>query len=283
MRDGYRPHPQYLPDAGPIVPFLSGGRDRWLMYRFTEEKAHRQALYCEGQCRRLISVFCHPTLTPHHRSRTAGTQVVSLFELAELAGSGRRLLPQIRFLTNHMRLADSDVPFGQTVDEATAALSAVTGPQDIATSELREARAALGMELRTFGDAAYAFAAANLLNAATNPRSTFYRGSQKPPKEAYSFKQRVGRWIEGLAETPIDGVRLYIETSGTVYVTVGHVQFSFHAIPSSTVLARFIASRENLRQEWTGRRLQAIAPSVLAWGRAVFQSEQLTDGSSGFR
>jgi hypothetical protein len=278
-RDGCLPHSQVRPDARPIVPFLSAGRDHWLMYGFTEEKAHRQALYCEGQCRELISVFCHPTFAPHHRSRSESTKVVSLFELAELGGTGRRYLPQIRFLTNHMRLAELDVVRGKTLDEATADLASATEPQEIATSQLREARAALGIEIRTRGEAAYAFAAANLLNAAMNRCAGFYRGSQVPPKETYAFKQRVCHWIEGLAEDPIDGVRLYVDAGGPIYVAVGNVQFSFHAIASTPAIMRFAASPMNEIQEWSGRRLQAISPAVLAWGRAVFQAEGLAGDS----
>lgn len=279
FRDGYIPHARYRSDARPIVPFLSAGRDRWLMYGFTEEKAHRQALHCEGQCRDLVTVFCHPTFAPHHRSRSESTKVVSLFELAELGGVGRRYLPQIRFLTNHMRLAEADAPRGLTVDEATANLAAAAEPQEIATSQLREARAALGIEIRTRGEAAYAFAAANLLNAATNRRTGFYMGSQMPPKETYAFKQRVCHWIEGLVDDPIDGVRIYVHVGGAIYIAVGNVQFSFHAIASTPAIMRFAASPMNEMQEWSGRRLQAISPAVLAWGRAVFQAESLLGDS----
>lgn len=194
VRPGHGPHPQCRPDGRAHQPLLSQGREAWVMYAFTEEKAHRQALYCEGQCHRLLVAYCHPSLARHHRSRSPATRVLSLVELANKAGTLADFLPQIRFLTNHMRMADA-LADAASVSSATEALQRASGPMRIETSELREARAALGMEVRTFGDAAYAFAAANLLNAATNRRAGLYQGSQRIPKEVYSFKSQVGRWI----------------------------------------------------------------------------------------
>lgn len=269
-------HLKFRPDGAPIRPFLSTGRRWWVMYAFTEEKAQRQALYCEGQCDRLTVVYCQPTLTRHHRSRSPATEVISLFQLAKAAGRARDLLPQIRFLTNHMHAPAVGEVAATSLADATAALQRAAGPQEIMTSDLREARSAMGIEVNTVGEAAYAFAAANLLNAVSNQRAGLYRGSLRILKEVYAFKQRVAHWIEGLIDEPVPGVTMYVTPPGrndVVYVRVGEVQFSFHAVARTPKIVKFGASTANVEQEWSGMRLQQIAPSVLAWGRAMFRSE----------
>jgi len=275
-RSSYSPHPQFQPEGLPIRPFLSDGRRWWVMSAFTEEKAQRQALYNEGQCERLTVAYCLPTLTRHQRSRSGSTQVLSLFELARSARRAADFLPQIRFLTNHMHAPKADAAAAASVADAMASLRQAAGPQEIMTSDVREARSALGIEVRTVGEAAYAFAAANMLNAAIKRRAGLYRGSQAIPKEVYAFKQRVAHWIEALIDQPPPGVAIYVPPPGrddVVYVRVDDVQFSFHGVPRTPRITDFVASIDNVEQAWSGKRLQQIAPSVLAWGRVVFRSE----------
>lgn len=76
---------------------------------------------------------------------------------------------------------------------------------------------------------------------------------------------------------PISEVAVYVPPKGSkdgaVYVRVGELQFSFHAIPRTPTLERYAASGANREQRWSGHRLQPIAPAVLAWGRAVFVAD----------
>ncbi|MBO6940948.1 MAG: hypothetical protein JJ863_38595 [Deltaproteobacteria bacterium] len=269
-----------VPSNGGFPPFRARGNELWVMHGFTEEKAHRTALKNEGRPERLVVPYCQPTLSKHHRARNAGTWVPSLLELAAggNAQAGRRYLPQIRFLTNHLHLTENQAAGGDDLRSAREALAAARGPMAIQTSELREARAAIGMTVSTRGEAAYALAAANLLNAASNARAGVYSGSQKIPKAMYRFKEQVARWIEGLVAQSVEGVEVFVDRGGLVYARVDQVQFSFHAIPRTPALKEYAASERNVPQEWAGRRLQAIAPAVLRWGRAEYLAEARESG-----
>ena len=126
------------------------------------------------------------------------------------------------------------------------------------------------MEVTEKGDAAYFFACANLLNAALSGKYGSSVTVKNLSKEVYSFKAKVGHVVEALMVTPIDGVDIYVEEGGPVYVKVGEIQFSFHAIPQTPIVETFARSKRNRKQEWSGVRLQPIAPLVLDWGRAMF-------------
>ena len=116
------------------------------------------------------------------------------------------------------------------------------------------------------------------LSFATNRRAGLYQSSQKFPKEVYSFKSQVGRRTEGLVATLIPEVAVYVPPKGSkdgaVYVRVGEVQFSFHAISRAPTLERNVTSGANREHRWSGHRPQPIVP---ACGRAVFVVEGTTD------
>lgn len=91
-------------------------------------------------------------------------------------------------------------------------------------------------------------------------------------KDVYSFKYRNWDNLLRLKDEPIDGLRIYVANSGTAYVTIGDLRFSYHVIPPNVVNV-FSAWTENRAQDWHGVRLQRVAPMVLRWGRIQFGLE----------
>jgi hypothetical protein len=81
--------------------------------------------------------------------------------------------------------------------------------RQIATSELREAKAGLGLMIAKAADAAYVCASAHVLNAALNRRLVLYGGSIELEKEVYSFKSQFGRSIENIIAHGVPGVAIY--------------------------------------------------------------------------
>ncbi len=260
-------------------PFLSKDRDLWVISSFTEEKAHRQALRIAGQAKKLIAVFCHPTFTRHHRCVDQSSNVVSLSEFLRMLSPAihRRYIQQARFLINHLRQEPNESGKPLTSDAIFNIIEAQKKPMPIHTSELREAKAGLGMIVTTTGNAAYVCACANLLNAALNQRLKTYNGSLKLAKEVYSFKAIFGRAIEDIIWRSPPDVRVYVERDGLVYIIVRGLQFSFHAIPRTSMISAYECSEQNAPQAWAELRLQPMAPLVLKWARALLQEEKLTE------
>ena len=260
-------------------PFLSQGRELWISSSFTEEKAHRQALRIAGQAKRLIVVFCHPTFTRHHRCTDQSSSVVSLSEFLRMLSSSihRRYIQQARFLINHLRQEPSEDGKSLTSDEILNLIKTRERPVPIYTSELREARAGLGMIVTTTGDAAYVCACANLLNAALNQRLKTYNGTLRLAKEVYSFKAILGRVIEDIIWNLPPDVGVYVERDGLVYVNACGLQFSFHAIPRTPAIRAYECSAQNVPQTWAELRLQPVAPLALKWARALLLEENLTE------
>jgi len=259
------------------LPFLSRGRDLWIACAFTEEKAHRIGIKNVGAADQLLVVYSQPTFSRHHRCNAPNVRILSLQEFLSI-GSRRALLryiPQARLLLNHLR--DQTLP--DHAGESSSALlcqigQATRSPRIIETSELREARAGLGITISTSSDVAYVCACGNLVNAAMNPKLGLYSKSIELSKDVYSFKSILGRALENAICMNIPDVAIHVAQDGVVYVRVHGLQFSFHAIPRLPQLEEFATSEHNRRQEWSGLRLQPIAPLVLEWARALM-SEQL--------
>jgi hypothetical protein len=178
-------------------------------------------------------------------------------------------MPQARFLANNLVYDGATAPTTSPERLQSKIVASQGHRQGILTSQLREAKVGLGLCVETIGDCAYFFACANLINAALNQKLGLYEGRQKLAKEVYSFKAVVVRVLEQLLESPIPGCSLFFGADGITYVDVLGVQFSFHAIPRSPRIAKFAVSHQNVPQEWSGVRLQPVAPLVLEWGSAV--------------
>jgi hypothetical protein len=268
FHSGVRP----LDAGGTFEPFLSQGRELWIGYSFTEEKAHRLALQLIGQCDRLIVVYSQPTFSKHHRAK-GSAEIYSLSEFLRLASADiyRNYSEQARFLLNHLQ--------GEPEDEAESArelyekVLTLKGPMEILTSEVREAKAGLGIIVTNECEAAYVCACANLLNAALNRRSGLYLGGLELSNEVYSFKQIFGRKVEEMMLLQARGVSVYLAPDGLTYVSIGGVQFSYRQIPRTAKLKAFASTKMNTLQEWDGIRLQPIAPLVLAWARALMRED----------
>ncbi len=260
-------------------PFLSKDRHLWILSSFTEEKAHRQALRVAGQAKRVIVVFCHPTFTRHHRCVDKSSIVVSLSEFLRMLSPAihRRYIQQARLLINHLRQEPNESAQPANSDAIVDVIRTQKEPIPIHTSELREAKAGLGMIVTTTGDAAYVCACANLLNAALNPRLKTYDGSLKLAKEVYSFKAIFGRAIEDIIRRPPSDVRAYVERGGPAYLNIRGLQFSFHAIPRTPAISAYESSELNAPQAWSELKLQPLAPLVLKWARALLLEEKLTN------
>ncbi|OVE78711.1 hypothetical protein BVY01_04615 [bacterium I07] len=262
---------------GTFEPFLSVNRDLWISYSFTEEKAHRLAFRVAGQAKRLIIVYCHPTFTRHHRCDTESVNVVSLSEYLGLLSPEihRQYINQTRFLINHMQLEPDEVR--RTPDKGNI-ISNIENQEEIIpirTSELREAKAGLGILVTSTWHVAYVCACANLINAALNKKIDNYQGSQRLSKEVYSFKSIFARVVDDIILNKPPDVQLYVQQNGPVYIRVGGLQFSFHGIPRTSTISAFEISDQNIPQTWTGLRLQPVAPLVLKWARVKLQEDKL--------
>jgi hypothetical protein len=184
-----------------------------------------------------------------------------------------RYLRQTQFLVNHLRspvVTQSNEPEGEL---RARILSGKGASSEITTSELREAKAGLGRIISTTGDAAYVLACANLLNAALNKKLHLYKGRERLDKDVYAFKAELGVSIEQLARSPLTNIQFYVAADDLVLVRVRGIQFSFHAVPQTECLRSYVTSHASAPQEWSGIRLQPIAPLVLRWARALLMLE----------
>lgn len=259
------------------VPFLSRGLELWISYAFAEEKAHRVGLMNFSAAARLIVVYCQPTFSQHQRCNAANVQVLSLQEFVSLgAGPGRfNFLPQARLLINNLHLENAEhrepqLPASNLLAEIQ---SGQCKPIKIETSELREAKAGLGIVIVNASDVAYLCACANLINAALNKKIGNYEGSVRLSKDVYTFKSRLALSLAKVTDLNIPEVALFVAEENLVYVKVGKVQFSFHSIPRISALEEYAKSARNIPQQWNGVRLQPIAGLVLAWARTWLRED----------
>jgi len=194
-------NPQREPDkrrADGFEPFLSQGNDLWIVYSFSEEKAHRLGLRLQGSSKLLIVVYCQPTFTRHHRCSDENVRVISLAEFVSMGSETVRekYVLQAQFILSNLRTGEKLTAGMNAAGSAKALLDEQAPPREIYTSELREAKAGLERVIVNLADAAYVLASANLLNAAMNKKLGLYKGSQKLSKEVYSFKALFARRLE---------------------------------------------------------------------------------------
>jgi len=272
-------------DAFRFEPFLARANDVWILYSFTEEKAHRLGLRHAGAARSIVVIYCHPTFTKHHRCQDVSVRVLSLSEFLNLGSAAVRAkyLGQARFLINHLKTGDEADLIGSEADLHERLLRGKATRGEIFTSELREAKAGLGWLISTVGEAAYVLACANLLNAALNRNLHLYSGALRLEKNVYSFKAQLSRVVEQVVDLETDEVEVYVPGEGLTYARVRGVQFSFHAVPGSARMDAYASTDRNRPQTWSGLRLQPMAPAVLAWARAVLTEESMKIGPAGPR
>jgi len=241
-------------------PLLADDRNHWVMCATSEEFAHRLALLNEHQCDQLTVVYCLPNFSQHHRYDGKVANVISLpAALQNLGDSAGKFLRQFRFLLNWL------TPTQPRDEEDMHRLLTVPpkkpdDPVPIKLCELREARAALDLDVSNVREAAYFFACANLLNTAINRARNGKYDKIKLDKRHYSYKGRIAEVARQLLSDPIPGVNI-AKQDDLLIAEVSDVQFSFHEIP----LEEF--GPKLSKGSWRGVRLQPLAPLALEWAR----------------
>lgn len=254
-----------------FTPIYSIGRDLWVCYSFTEEKAHRIAFYNANQCHKLIVVYCNPTYTRHHRCKYQSTEIISIYELSEKVSSEvrKRYETQIRFLQNHLNLPESI--------DIEDLLSEINEPQkeeyEMQKSDLMEAFGTMKMLPKNENDFFHSLCCINLINAFLSRQR---QGKQQLGKDnklyrnMYSFKTYLSVILTQRIKVKNFSAPIYIDKN-LIIIEINGFQFSFHNIPLNEALDAFSKSSDNKIIEWKGKRLQPIAPLLLKYSRAVRQ------------
>ena len=265
-------HPQFQRNKkNHFTPIYSIGRDLWICYSFNEEKAHRIAFYNANQCQKLMVIYCNPSYTRHHRCKYEGTEIISIYELSEKVSSEVRnkYEKQIRFLQNHLNLLET-----VNIEELFAEIIQPKQKQyEIQKSDLMEAFGIMKILPKSETDFFHSLCCINLINAFLSRQR---KGSQLLEKDAklfrnmYSFKSYLCDILTERIKAKNFSAPLYIEKS-LIIIEVNGFQFSFHNVPLNETLEIFSKSQNNRNIEWSGKRLQPIAPLLLKYSRGVRQ------------
>lgn len=119
--------------------------------------------------------------------------------------------------------------------------------------EARQAYMNLNIEINDKEDALLVLASANLLNAYVKQKDAII--IMKPK---YIFKQILVNRLEEIIKKRIDGVDIYFNTDIT-YIKIYDLQFSFHYLAPNEFMKKYMNSRFNQEQKWSGIRLQPCA------------------------
>jgi hypothetical protein len=261
------PHPDLArsrPNRFP--PLYSVGRDLWVCYSFSEEKAHRIAYYVSHQCRHLIVVFVNPTLTRHHRCHYPDTEVISLFAFANRLDAFNRMeyAAQIRFLQNHLNPVERVDPDRLLEELGRPASESVL----IRKSDLMESMGVMRIIPNTAAELFHYLAAMNLINAWLNQKKHTPNADDKPFKEMYFFKTHLGAALSSLISRQVAFVKIHVKAELVILELEGF-QFSFRNVPKDAIVDAFENSQANCEIIWSGRKLQPVAPLVLAYAREL--------------
>jgi len=265
-------HPQFpRKEINHFTPIYSVGRDLWVCYSFTEEKAHRIAFFNGNQCHKLIVVYCNPTYTRHHRYKYEGTEIISIYELSEIVSSEvrKKYEKQIQFLQNHLNLSENI--------NSQQLLSEINEPKkeeyEIHKSDLMEAFGTMKILPKNETDFFHSLCCINLINAyLSRQRQDKYQldKDNKLFRNMYSFKTYLSEILTERINVKNFSTPIYIEKD-LIMLEINGFQFSFHNVPLNDTLKAFSKSADNVFFEWSGKRLQPIAPLLLKYSRAVRQ------------
>lgn len=248
-----------------FAPIYSVGRDLWVCYAFSEEKAHRIAIYNGDQCSKLFVVFVNPTPTSHHRCRYKHASVLSLNEYSSLwPEKSVNWLNQIRFLQNHMNPSEKVI----SIDELEREIE-TPKQQDypILKSHLMEAMNLQSLRPTTEDEMFHYLCAMNLINAWISGQRKQTQSSQdKKLKSLYAFKNRLADVLEHQLKTDSLLARMYIDGNLVMLELQGY-QFSFHAVTMGEQLTKYRESQRNEHIEWSGKKIQPIASLVYELGK----------------
>lgn len=273
MREGINEtpeHPQFpRKKVNYFSPIYSIGRELWVCYSFTEEKAHRIAFYNANQCEKLIVVYCNPTHTRHHRCKYENTKIISMYEFSDTVSSDVRKSyeKQIQFLQNHLNLSESI--------SSQELLSEINEPQkeeyEIQKSDLMEALGIMKILPKNQTDFFHSLCCINLINAYLSRQRIGKYPLEKGNKlfrNMYSFKVYLSEMLTERIKLKDLSTPIYINKD-LIMIEINGFQFSFHNVPLNETLKVFSKSTDNMFFEWSGKRLQPIAPLLLKYSRAV--------------
>jgi hypothetical protein len=158
---------------------------------------------------------------------------------------------------------------------------------------LYEALSIQRLNIQDKWDAMYVVAGFNLINSFVNrvKNNKALRKRENMQDELYLFKKNLSSCIAHIVEKNIDGVRIYIDSTSMVYISINNIQFSFHQVSiknapmfrtlgdstdwtRTDILDRYSQSPRNQPQDWAGIRLQPIASVVLDYSRLCRQEEK---------
>lgn len=249
-------------------PIYSVGRTRWICYAFSEQRAHRIAFSIANQCDDLIVVFCNTTYTSHHRCLYPNVKVVSIYEYANIISPNFRVkyMNQIRFLQNHME--------GLQTFSAEQLVSEIEKPNydhyEITQGVLMEAFGVMKISPINEFDVFYSLAALNTINAWMSNTKLKINSLHKKKlmRKLYYFKAYVSKIFTFLICNRSHYAKISI-TADLYLVEIFNFQFSFHHIERNEILDSFKQGSENKEIIWRGKRLQPIAPLILAYAREL--------------
>jgi hypothetical protein len=249
-------------------PLYALERKLWLCYSFNEEKAHRMAFYYSNQCEKLIVVYCNPTYTKHERCMYQDIDVISLFQFAKIKHqiSTTKYEGQIRFLQNHLQQSDAT-----SLEELKCEIdNPARKMYPIANNILMEALSIIKVIPENEYDFFYFLSCANLINAWLGRKRKMEQISlkdKKSLKDIYFFKtyvvNTISEWILNSKSPDI------FMDKEILYITSFDFQFSFHSIPITDILTKYLKNSIKSTSTWKGKRLQPIAPLLVDYARML--------------
>jgi hypothetical protein len=246
-------------------PVYSVNRSLWICCAHSEERAHRVAYCVANQCERLIVVYVNPTFTRHHRCKYPETEVISLFELSRRLPEHLRrdYARQILFLQNYL--------VTQQQSDSRRLLAEIKAPLQqeypIRKPDLVESLSVMRTSPRNAAEFFHFIAGMNLINAWLARSQSAAAAEARLFRDMYYFKAYLAEILTVVVTCRHDWGRVYVDKQ-VVIVELEGLQFSFHHVPLSDGLLRYAASSENSPIVWSGKRLQPVAPLVLAYARA---------------
>jgi hypothetical protein len=272
-----------------VAPMFSNGRRFWLLYTESEEMAHRAGIVFSPHCERLLVIYLNPQLSRHHKCYMKYTHIISLHEFLSRVSPAMRARydRQIRFLQTGL----VEPPTLDMCDLEAEIASPKRHEYEITFFELREALSIMRIPVTNRYDAFYVLAGFNLINAYVNriKDDRRLRNELRLFGELYFYKQFLAAALAEIVLNQVDGVDIYIDKKDNrnlVYARVFGFQFSFHYVQLKDILVGYVRSAEvptfkkgdflhdfacssrNVFQEWSGVRLQPIAPLLLHLARA---------------
>jgi hypothetical protein len=259
-----------------IVPLWSIGRDHWFFATRREDQAHRLGYRLSGQCKKLTIIYCKPVHTPHHRCAYPNVEIFSLMEFNVIHSKNAKQSYEkhIIYLINYLYKV-ADEPITTLIESINQSR---TEECYVHFADLREALLIYKLPINNIFDAFYSFASMLILNSwqeYTKNLRAEYKKELKYNKKIYSFKKiEMPTRIHEILDKHIPGIDIFMdENEDLCFIKMFNFQFSFHVVSMDT-FCKFINSKENKFQEWTGKRLKPIAPLILNLARKIYYWSQ---------